>query len=105
MTQETVTMSTRELKRSDVMERLQRGELLLKEAAWLMKVSVRQAIRIRKRFLTGNAVGLVHRSRGMPSHHRAEPELKRRVLAVYADRYPGFGPTLAVQANLPLSSW
>ena len=97
MTQETVTMSTRELKRSDVMERLQRGELLLKEAAWLMKVSVRQAIRIRKRFLTGNAVGLVHRSRGMPSHHRAEPELKRRVLAVYADRYPGFGPTLAAE--------
>jgi hypothetical protein len=90
-------MSSKERERLVVMERMDLGQLLLKEAAWEMKVSVRQAIRIRKDFLRDGAAGLVHRSRGMPSHHRAEPEFKRRVLAVYPDRYPGFGPTLAAE--------
>jgi hypothetical protein len=33
----------------------------------------------------------------MPSHHRKDPEFKRRVLVVYPDRYPDFGPTLAAE--------
>ena len=97
MTQETVTMSSKELKRLGVMERMDLGQLLLKEAAWQMKVSVRQAIRIRKDFLRDGAAGLVHRSRGMPSHHRKDPEFKARVLAVYRERYGGFGPTLTAE--------
>src|ERR1035437_3370344 len=97
MTQETLAMSGRELKRLDVMERLQRGEMLLKEAAWQMKVSVRQAIRIKQRFAKRGAAGLVHQSRGMASHHRKKDDFKNRVLAVYRERYPGFGPTLAAE--------
>lgn len=97
MTQETLAMSGRELKRLDVMERLQRGEMLLKEAAWQMKVSVRQAIRIKQRFAKRGAAGLVHQSRGMASHHRKKDDFKNQVLAVYRKRYPGFGPTLAAE--------
>lgn len=90
-------MSSKERRRLVVMERMDLGQLLLKEAAWEMKVSVRQAIRIRKRYGVGKAAGLVHKSRGMPSHHRKPAEFKQRVLAVYPDRYPGFGPTLAAE--------
>lgn len=95
MTQETVEMSDRDLKRHGVMERLKGGEMQLKEAAWEMKVSVRQAIRIRNSFLLHGAAGLIHQLRGMPSHNRKKDDFKNRVLDVYRERYPGFGPTLA----------
>lgn len=90
-------MSSKERKRLVAMVRLEKGELLLKEAAWQMGVSVRQAIRIRKRYGAEGDAGLVHRSRGMPSHHRKDAGLKRQVLSVYAERYAGFGPTLAAE--------
>lgn len=97
MTQETLAMSDKERKRLIVMARMDQGVLVLKEAAWEMRVSDRQAIRIRKSFLIHGPAGLVHRSRGMPSHHQKSADLKRRVLDVYGKRYPGFGPTLAAE--------
>jgi hypothetical protein len=80
------------------------GELLLKEAAWKMGVSIRQAIRIRKRFVRSGAQGLVHQSRGMPSNRRTPAELRHRVLAVYREHYTGFGPTLAAEKMLEYES-
>jgi len=41
--------------------------------------------------------GPVHRARGRPSGRRPAPELRQRVLARYGERYPDFGPTLAVE--------
>jgi hypothetical protein len=97
MSQETIAMSSSERKILVLMNRVEAGELMLKEAAWEMRLSVRQAIRIRKRFRQSGAEGLVHRSRGMPSNRQKPVEFKSRVLAVYEDRYKGFGPTLATE--------
>jgi hypothetical protein len=57
----------------------------------------RQAKRVWQRYRTQGDAGLVHRSRGRPSPHRAAPELRERVLLRCAARYPDFGPTLAAE--------
>jgi transposase len=97
MNQETLRMSRRERERLVVMRRYERGEMLLKEAAWEMRVSVRQAIRIKKRFQDQGAQGLIHSLRDMPSKRACDPELRRRALEVYQARYGDFGPTLACE--------
>ena len=95
MNQETIAMSRSERERLVLMNQVTTGVLLLKQAAYEMRVSLRQAVRIRKRFVRRGAQGLVHQSRGMPSNRRTPAEFRRRVLDVYRKRYTGFGPTLA----------
>ncbi len=95
MTQETLKMSRKERERLIIMRQYQDGEIQLKEAAWKMRVSVRQAIRIKKRFESRGAGGLIHRARDMPSNNALPSALKARVLALYRDQYDDYGPTLA----------
>jgi hypothetical protein len=97
MKQETLKMSEKERGRLVVMHRLRAGELSLKEAAWEMRVSLRQAVRIKQRFLRQRDAGLVHRSRGRPSNRRTPVELREQALAIYRERYAGFGPTFACE--------
>jgi len=83
MSQETLEMSDKERKRLIVMNHYERGKMLLKEAAWKMKVSVRQAIRIKKRFQADGAQGLVHGSRGIVSRRGFGPQVRRQTLEIY----------------------
>jgi len=97
-----ITMSLRELKRQEVMSRVSRNEIGLKDAAALMEVSYRQARRIGKRYRLEGEKGLVHRSAGRPSS-RSKPEaFREKVLRKVREKYSGevgqrFGPTLAAE--------
>lgn len=97
MSQETLKMSRKERERLIVMERHRKGEILLKEAAWEMRLTVRQAIRIKKRYEKLGAEGLTHRSRDMPSHRAHAPEFRQQVLDLYREQYDDFAPTLACE--------
>jgi hypothetical protein len=97
MSQETLKMSRKERRRLVVMRRYARGEILLKEAAWEMRVSVRQAIRIKQRFEERGAEGLIHRSRDAVSKRSYAPEFRGKVLELYQEKYHDFGPTLACE--------
>jgi transposase len=95
-------MSVRELKRHEMMGRVSRNEIGLRDAAELMQVSYRQAKRIWKRYRREGAPGLVHRSAGRPSSRSKPKELRERALALIAQKYSGevgqrFGPTLAAE--------
>lgn len=95
-------MSVRELKRHEVMGRVSRNEIGLRDAAAVMEVSYRQARRIWKRYRQEGAPGLVHRSAGRPSSRSKPKELRKRALALIAEKYSGevgerFGPTLAAE--------
>lgn len=91
-------MSRKERGRLTVMAGVKRGELTLVQAAELMGVGYRQTKRIWKRYQAGGDAGLVHRLRGKPSARRKPPELRARVLALYAEeRYADFGPTLMAE--------
>jgi transposase len=88
-------MSAEERERMVLLRKVKDKHMLLKEAAFRMGVSLRQAVRIKKRFLREGDQGLVHGLRGMPSHRGKPHELKRKVILLYQEQYHDFGPTFA----------
>lgn len=103
---ERTAMSRKEFERGAVFERVQGGELTLKEAAPLLKVSYRQAKRLYKRFRTEGPSGLVHRNVGRVSNHARAAAERERVLGIIREHYGGnpergpgqrFGPTLVAE--------
>lgn len=92
---ETIAMSARERRRMTLMTRVVGDVLKLSIAAEMMRVCYRQAKRILRRYREDGDAGLVHKSRGRCSN-RTRPEADRkRAVALYDAKYPGFGPLLA----------
>ena len=92
---ETIKMSTMERKRMTLMTRVAEGLLKLREAAEMMRVSYRQARRIRRRYQQEGDAGLVHQGRGRKSNRRRPDNERKRAIALYNKCYEGFGPLLA----------
>ena len=93
-------MSQKELWRSEVLSRVQRGEWKMSEAAPLLKVSYRQAKRLQKRYRAGGAPALVHGSVGRASNRAKPAAFREQVIEQVREHYGGgprerFGPTLA----------
>ena len=95
-------MSTRELRRAEVLGRVKGQTLRLVDAAKMLEVSYRQAKRLWQRYREEGGKGLQHRSAGRSSN-RAKPEkFRRKVLQLIREKYSGteqqrFGPTLAAE--------
>ena len=94
---ETITMSQRERRRLEVFSRVRRGEITVAKASELLGLSYRQSKRCFGRYRREGDRGLMHRLRGRPSNRGAEAKQKRRVLAVYEQKYGDYGPTLAAE--------
>ena len=103
---ERTSMSDRELKRVTVLGRMVGGELTSAEGAELLALSVRQAKRLRKRFVVLGAKGVVHGNVSRPSNHARAMSERSRVLDLIRERYSGpaergpgqrLGPTLAAE--------
>jgi hypothetical protein len=90
-----MAMSQRERDVLKVMQGVLDGTRTQAEAARLVKRSTRQVRRQERRLEADGDGALVHGLRGRPSNHRADPDLRRRVLRAYRQRYRDFGPTLA----------
>lgn len=94
---EILKMSRKERKRLTILAAVKRSELTLTAAAELLAMSYRQAKRVWRRYRELGDAGLVHRLRGRPSPRRTVPEVRARILARVATKYPDFGPTLAAE--------
>jgi hypothetical protein len=92
-----LAMSQRERDVLKVMQGVIEGKRTQAEAGRLLKRSVRQVRRLQRRLEAKGDGSLVHGLRGRPSNHRTDPEVRRRVLRAYRQRYPDFGPTLAAE--------
>ena len=89
-------MNEKERIRKGILSNWEGNYIQLKEAAQQMRVSYRQAKRIKKRYEEEGDKGLIHRNRGNPKvGHGYNPKWKEAVLKRYQKRYEGFGPTLA----------
>jgi transposase len=88
-------MSTRELGRLEVMQRLAEKRMLQREAASILGVSCRQVKRLLRAYRREGAQGLVSKRRGKPSNHHLPEATKQKALDLLKSRYVGFGPTLA----------
>ena len=95
-------MSDKELRRSEVLSRVRRGEWKLNEAAARLEISYRQAKRLWSRYRKGGAKALVHGNVGRRSNRAKPVEFRRRVLVLVREHYGGepqqrCGPTLAAE--------
>jgi len=89
-------MSMKERMRLEAFSRVKRGDISVGKAAGLLKLSVRQARRIWKRYKGEGDAGLVHRLRGRPGN-AAGVELHDKALALCRTRYADFGSALAAE--------
>jgi len=69
------------------------GRVTLKEATSMMGVSYRHAKRLKRKFLSEGARGLVHGNRGRPSARAFDPELSRRIIELSRTAYSQFNDT------------
>jgi transposase len=94
---EKITLSSREIQRVHVLERVCRGSLTLIEGTPLLLVSYRQAKRLLARYRTEGAAGLAHRHRGQPAYNAFRREMREQVLRLHQERYAKFNDTHFVE--------
>jgi transposase len=90
-------MSSKELSRLEVMQKLEEKRMRQKQAARILELSVRQVKRLLRAYREHGAQGLVSKRRGRPSNNRLPEETRRRALSLLKGKYKGFGPTLACE--------
>jgi transposase len=83
-------MSERQWRVLSLLERLDRGEVTLVEVAASLGRSKRQVQRMRKRFASSGAAGLVHGNAGRSPKHRTSQEVREQVLMLRRGKYDGF---------------
>jgi transposase len=93
---ERLAMSKRE-RILEVLSRVKRGELRLRKAAELLRLSYRQMKRVYARYRREGDRGLVHRLRGRRSNRQVDEAKRQAVLSLYQKKYGDFGPTLAAE--------
>lgn len=95
--EDTVTMSSKELRRVHVIRQVLAKQLTQVQAGALLGLTDRQIRRLLQRVRHEGDRGLVHRTRGRPSNRRMAAPIKATLLRLYATQYGDFGPTLAAE--------
>lgn len=92
---ELLEMSTKELSRLEVMQKLVEKRMSQDEAAKVLGVSTRQVKRLLRAYREKGVKGLVSKRRGQASNNRLPEEKRQKMLDLLQSKYKGFGPTLA----------
>ena len=90
-------MSTKDIRRAQLLKQVAEGQRSLRSVSSAMGVGYRQAKRIYRRYRDEGPEGLVHRNLGRRSHRRLDEEFRRTVVQQYLEQYAGFGPTFAAE--------
>lgn len=90
-----ISMSVEEIRRVGIIQKVIGRELKQVKAAEVIGVSDRQVRRIVKRVKVEGIKGVIHRSRNKRGNHCIEDKVKAKVLKLYNNKYPDFGPLLA----------
>jgi len=94
---EDIQMSVSERRRLEILSRVKDRLITQVKASELLGLSYRHARRIYRRYREQGDKGLIHKSRGKPSHRRIEEKTKDTILKLYRKKYWDFGPTLACE--------
>jgi hypothetical protein len=97
-----LTMSTKELSRLEVMQRLKDKRLIQKEAAIILGLSIRQVKRLWQKYQKEDAKGLISKRRGTASNNRIDAGVSQKALDLIKKKYADFGPTLAHEKLLEI---
>ena len=88
-------MSSKEISRLEVMQKLSEKRMRQKEAGIMLDLSTRQVKRLLKNYRKQGASGLISKQRGKKSNNHLSEALKKKALDWLKSKYKGFGPTLA----------
>jgi len=105
-----MTLTRAELKKVLVVEKILDGRMTNAEGAEALGLSVRQVIRLKKKYVTeGGAQALAHRNRGRKPKHALLEETKQQVADLYNTKYHGsnnchFAELLEERESLQLST-
>ena len=92
-----LTMSTQEINRVAVIQRVAERSLKQKKAMDLLSLSKRQIIRLVKNYRREGAKALTSKRRGQSSNHRYNDTIKAQAKKLVHQHYSDFGPTLAAE--------
>ena len=92
---ETWNMSTKEISRLEVIQKVKDKRMSQKEAGVILHLGVRQIKRLLKKYKTQGALGLISKHRGRKGNNRLKEGLQKKALDLLKSKYKGFGPTLA----------
>jgi len=84
------TLTMKEEKRLEIIQRVYRGDLTVGRAALVLGVSERQCYRIKARVGKMGAKGTVHGNRGRACKHKTEEETVKQIVELARGKYQGF---------------
>lgn len=84
------TLTMKDEKRLDVIQRVYRSELTVGQAALIMGLSERQCYRVKARVSKAGAKGVVHGNRGRPCKRKTKEKTVGRILELARGKYHGF---------------
>lgn len=90
-----IRMTMRGQRRAKIMEMVEQKKVSLKEAAKILKLSYRQALRIRDKYSHNGDAAMNHGLIGQTGNNRKPDEFRERVIGIYKERFWDFGPTFA----------
>ena len=83
-------MSVQQWRKLDVVQRVERGELTVSEAALALGMSRRQMQRLRKKVKQEGHCGVVHGNAGRAPKHKTAELVAQRIVAFWRSKYVGF---------------
>ena len=92
---ETITMSTQEVERVSVLDRLMKKEIKQRHASQMLHISTRQVRTLVKRYKREGAKGIIHKLRGVIGNRKIDELRINQAIQTIKINYADFGPTLA----------
>lgn len=90
-------MTIREVDRFHLMKLVEEKRLTFKKAAEQLGISLRQTMRIWKRYKIEGKKGIISQRRGKPAPNKISHEKREKIAQRLHDKYDDFGPTFAAE--------
>lgn len=90
-----IQMTIKEAERLAVMRQIDKKTMNLRQASEEFKLSLRQVKRIRKRYVSSGAPGIISKKNGLRSPNKTSDLMREKALELLKEHFADFGPTLA----------
>lgn len=95
MNKDIITMTQKEFKRYEIIQKAIKKEIKEKETAEILSLTIRQIQRLKKSVREKGPQGLIHGSRGKEGHNRIPLKEEAKIVSLLHARYSDFKPTHA----------
>jgi transposase len=96
-TRETIFMTESDSLKENTLRKLVSKVINGTQAAEILRLSVRQVKRLKKRFVKKGIKGILHQNRGRASNNSVSEFQRKEITKIIKTSYPDFGPTLSCE--------